>query len=86
MSDASKMDTMWNREWTHRVLGLALEEARTQFESQTWEAFELYGRRGVPCEEVARQLGMSQEAVRHAKSRVARTLRQIIDRIRDEEG
>jgi DNA-binding CsgD family transcriptional regulator len=39
----------------------------------------------MSCEKVAQRLNMSQEAVRHAKSRVMRAVRQIVIRIRAEE-
>ncbi len=84
--DAAQPDTLWNREWTSGVLERALNEAAGQFQASVWQAFELYGRRGVPCEEVARQLNMTPESVRKAKSRIAIVVRQIINRIREDEG
>ena len=53
---------------------------------QSWEAFELYGRRGVPVDEVAERLGMKPEAIRQAKSRISRQVRAEIERLRGEEG
>ncbi len=84
--DETQSDVAWNNEWTRLVLSRAMEEASQKFEPQTWKAFELYGRRSVPYEEVAKQLGMSPESVRHAKSRVAKAVREAINRIRAEEG
>ena len=59
--------------------------ARPKFEPKTWEAFELYGRRGMSAEKAGKRLDMTPEAVRHAKSRVMRTVREIVTQIRDEE-
>ncbi len=75
----------FDREWAEHLLSEAMTEARPKFEPKTWEAFELYGRRGMSCEKTAQRLNMSQEAVRRAKSRVMRAVRQIVIRIRAEE-
>ena len=75
----------FDREWAEHLLSEAMTEARPKFEPKTWEAFELYGRRGMSCEKTAQRLDMSQEAIRHAKSRVMKAVRQIVIRIRAEE-
>jgi len=75
----------FDREWAEHLLSEAMTEARPKFEPKTWEAFELYGRRGMSCEKTAQRLNMSQEAIRHAKSRVMKAVRQIVIRIRAEE-
>jgi len=76
------LDSMWSRQWTAAALEEALHEAEPMFEDRTWKAFELYGRRGVPCREVAEQLNMSEESVRHAKSRVSREVRKVLEKAR----
>ena len=53
---------------------------------RSWEAFELYGRREVPIDEVSQRMDMSPEAIRQAKSRISRLVRAEIERIRIEEG
>ena len=83
--DNEELEAIFDREWVEHVLSQALAEARPKFEPKTWEAFELYGRRGLSAEKVAERLEMTQETVRHAKSRVMRTVREIIIRMRDEE-
>jgi RNA polymerase sigma factor (sigma-70 family) len=79
------LEAAFDREWAEHLLSEAMTEARPKFEPKTWEAFEMYGRRGMSCEKAAERLNMSQEAVRHAKSRVMRAVRQIVIRIRAEE-
>ena len=79
------MEAAFDREWAEHLLSEAMTEARPKFEPKTWEAFELYGRRGLSAERTAKRLNMSEEAVRHAKSRVMRSVRQIVIRIRAEE-
>ena len=79
------LEAAFDREWAEHLLSEAMTEARPKFEPKTWEAFELYGRRGLSAERTAKRLNMSEEAVRHAKSRVMRSVRQIVIRIRAEE-
>ena len=86
LADPTTIRTMWSYEWSKQVVERALTEVARSFEPKTFEAFELYGRRDVPVETVAEQLAMSPDAIRQAKSRVARALREAIERIRDAEG
>jgi RNA polymerase sigma-70 factor (ECF subfamily) len=80
------LDAAWDRQWTEQILQRAMVEARTEVEERTWRAFELYGVRGVPVEEVASETGMSASAIRHAKMRLTRRVREIVTRFREEEG
>jgi RNA polymerase sigma-70 factor (ECF subfamily) len=54
----------------------ALDLIRTEFEAHTWQAFWLTTVEGRAASDVAADLGMSPGAVRVAKSRVLRRLRQ----------
>ncbi len=54
----------------------ALESIRAEFEDRTWRAFWLTAAEGRPPADVAAELGMSPGAVRVAKSRVLRRLRE----------
>ncbi len=76
----------WDHEWSLSVLNRALREVATRFEAATFEAFELYGRRGVPVKASAKRTGLSVDAVRQAKCRVMKAVREEIDRIREAEG
>jgi RNA polymerase sigma-70 factor (ECF subfamily) len=58
------------------VLGRALELIRVEFEERTWRAFWLTAVEDRIPRDVAAELGMSQGAVRVAKSRVLRRLRE----------
>ena len=53
-----------------------LEAVRGEFEGRTWQAFLRTAVEGRPPKEVGPELGMSQGAVRVAKSRVLRRLRE----------
>jgi RNA polymerase sigma-70 factor (ECF subfamily) len=79
------LEAVFDREWAEHLLSEAMTEARPKFEPKTWEAFELYGRRGMSAERAAERLEMTAESVRHAKSRVMRAVREIVIRLREEE-
>ena len=79
------LEAVFDREWAEHLLSEAMTEARPKFEPKTWEAFELYGRRGMSAERAGERLEMTPEAVRHAKSRVMRAVREIVIRLREEE-
>ncbi|MCH2143078.1 MAG: sigma-70 family RNA polymerase sigma factor [Phycisphaerales bacterium] len=80
------LDAAWDRQWTEQILQRAMAEAREEVEDRTWRSFELYGVRGVPVEQVAAETGMTASAIRHAKMRLTRRVREIVTRFRDEEG
>ncbi|MCP4839787.1 MAG: sigma-70 family RNA polymerase sigma factor [Planctomycetes bacterium] len=80
------LDAAWDRQWTEQLLQRAMAEARGEVEARTWRSFELYGVRGVPADEVAKETGMTAAAIRHAKMRLTRRVREIVDRLRDAEG
>lgn len=67
-SDATRLEV---RSLFHR----AMELIRNDFEQQTWQAFWLSVVEERPTDEIARQLGLSANSVRQAKSRVLRRLR-----------
>jgi len=79
------LEAVFDREWAEHLLSEAMTEARPNFEPKTWEAFELYGRRGMSAQRAAERLDMTPESVRHAKSRVMKAVREIVIRLREEE-
>ncbi len=80
------VDEQWDRQWTEQMLTRAMAEVRDEVEEKTWRAFELYGVRGTPAVAVAAETGMSEAAIRHAKMRLTKRLREVVDRMRLEEG
>lgn len=88
VEDEAYAELEWEQEWVRAAISRALDlvKRNTSMTEQSWEAFELYGRREVPIDEVSERLGMSPEAIRQAKSRLARLVRIEIERIRIEEG
>lgn len=85
-AETNDLEVAWEREWTEHLLRRALEEVRATVQPRTMKAFELYGVQGMPAEEVAKETGMTEVAIRHAKMRVLDQLRDCIRRLREEEG
>jgi RNA polymerase sigma-70 factor (ECF subfamily) len=87
-ADSNELDAVWDQEWTRSVIDRAIVAVRMNGKQseQSWEAFDLFGRRGVPISEISSRLGMTPEAIRQAKSRISRQIRGEIERIRSEEG
>ena len=88
LDQAEAVESCWTGEWRHQALVRAIAELRrtSRVTSESWDAFELYGVRGVSLAAAAEQLGMSEAAVQKAKSRVSIMVREELDRIRLEEG
>lgn len=64
------------REYQQFLLRQAFAIMESEFEPRTWQAFVIYVGEGKTAAEVAALLGMSENAVRVAKCRVQRRLRQ----------
>lgn len=63
----------------NRVIRRALDLIRGDFSEQTWTAFVRTSLQGESCQGVAAELGMTANAVRQARFRVLRRLRQELD-------
>jgi RNA polymerase sigma-70 factor (ECF subfamily) len=61
----------------------ALEQVRSEFEGRTWQAFVRTAVDGRKATEAAAELGLSSAAVRQAKSRVLRRLREELGELID---
>jgi RNA polymerase sigma-70 factor (ECF subfamily) len=72
--DTSESDIEERAGLSHRALDLV----RGEFEAKTWDAFHRVAVEGRPTDVVANELGMTSPAVRMAKSRVLRRLREEI--------
>ena len=62
--------TLWDEMSTQQLLRLALTRVRPDFETATWDAFELAWLQNCPALDVARQLHMPIDRVYVSKSRV----------------
>lgn len=66
----------WDRDHDKHVVEKLLAVVRRDFTPVTWEAFQRFGVEGVPAGRVAEELGLSENAVILAKSRVLKRLRE----------
>jgi len=75
--------TLWDNERRTVILQLAMEELRatTKSHDRTIKAFEMVALNQVPVATVAEELEMSDQEVYLAKSRTAKRLRTIIERL-----
>jgi RNA polymerase sigma-70 factor (ECF subfamily) len=74
----SDLSRVWNEEHDRHVAHTLLKAIRPDFEPKTWQAFERTTLHGAKPADVAKELGMSVNAVFIAKSRVLRRLRHEI--------
>lgn len=81
---ASPLSVLWNEEHDRQVMRQLLGILREEFEPQTWNAFEQFALQGQPAAEVAKNLGITPNAVFIAKSRVLARLRQESEGLLDE--
>ena len=66
----------WDREHDRHVLKKLLAIVRPDFGATTWETFQRFALEGRPAAQVAAELGMTENAVIQAKSRILRNLRE----------
>jgi RNA polymerase sigma-70 factor (ECF subfamily) len=66
----------WDREHDEHVVRKLLAAVKPDFSPTTWEAFRRLALDGLPAARVAEELGMPENAVLLAKSRVVRRLRE----------
>ena len=68
-------DTLWDEAFQARVLEVAMQRSRPDFEEATWKMFELAWVQGEAAPRVAAELSVPVESVYVAKSRVLKRLR-----------
>ena len=66
----------WDRDHDKHVVEKLLAVVQPDFSSITWEAFRRFGVDGVPAGRVAEELGLTENAVILAKSRILKRLRE----------
>lgn len=66
----------WDRDHDKQVVDKLLAVVQPDFSPSTWEAFRRFGLAGFPASQVAEELGLSENAVILAKSRVLKRLRE----------
>lgn len=75
--DDEELTDLFEQEWERAVLAECLREVRRHFDPQTLRAFKLYVLESRPAEDVARELGISRNAVYVGKSRVMAHLTEL---------
>lgn len=81
----SAMSREWDAEHDRHVMRKLLELLREEFEPRTWLAFQRFALDNVPAAEVAKELGMTPNAVWIARSRVVARLKQECAELLDDE-
>jgi RNA polymerase sigma-70 factor (ECF subfamily) len=77
LSDATgALAREWDRDHDKYVVEKLLAVVQPDFSTTTWEAFQRFGVDGVPAGRAAEELGLSENAVILAKSRVLKRLRE----------
>lgn len=74
----AELEAAWQSQWDNYVMERCLEQVREEVTPQTMEAFHLFAVLGQPTGEVARRLGMTENAVFGAKRRVLTRMREIV--------
>jgi RNA polymerase sigma-70 factor (ECF subfamily) len=74
----SGLSRMWDAEHDSHVLKYAMREVQPDFTPQTWRAFYATTIDGMTPKEVAAELGITENAVSIAKSRVTSRVRKIV--------
>jgi len=66
----------WDRDHDNAVIQKLLAVVKPDFNPTTWKAFQRFGIEGIPAVRIAEELGLSENAVILAKSRVFKRLRE----------
>jgi RNA polymerase sigma-70 factor (ECF subfamily) len=72
----SGISKLWEREHDEHVTRYLLERIRPDFSEKTWRAFQRFALDGLSADRVAKELGITANAVFIAKSRIMSSLRQ----------
>jgi RNA polymerase sigma factor (sigma-70 family) len=80
-----KLATDWEADYQRALAAQAMERIKGEFQPATWEAFVLTAIEGRTPAQVSGQVGLSVGAIYVAKSRVIARLRQVIERMQEDE-
>jgi RNA polymerase sigma-70 factor (ECF subfamily) len=80
----SELARQWDLDHDRHVFGTLVAVVRPNFETKTWEAFEKFAVQGRRVRDVAAELGMDENAVIQAKSRILKRLRVEAGELLDE--
>lgn len=77
LPDEQTASGVWDSEWERILLDRCLEQVRSEFEPQTFRAFELTVREDRPPGEAAEVLGVPLKTVYNAKHRILKRIREL---------
>ncbi len=81
LASPDALSALWDAEWREKLLAAALDKVRNDLSSTQFQIFDLNVLKDWPAGEVAKSLGVSMASVYLAKHRVAKAVRQEIQRI-----
>lgn len=76
-SDSGSLDQIWEEEWERHVLQLCLSQVRMETDPKHVEAFEMYALGGCSVAETAQAVGVTENVVYIAKTRILSRLRAL---------
>jgi RNA polymerase sigma-70 factor (ECF subfamily) len=76
VADDRELEALWDVEWRASLVEHCLALVRDEVQDKTWQAFDRFACRDEPAAAVARDLGMTENAVYGAK-------RRVLDRVRE---
>ncbi|MFN0135623.1 MAG: RNA polymerase sigma factor [Phycisphaerae bacterium] len=77
-AESRQLDEAYDMEWRLENLNQALERLRREADVDTFQAFDLYARRGWTVRDVSEMLGITANAIYVAKYRMLNRLREIM--------
>ena len=85
-SEPPENEAVFEQQWRDFLLEKATAEVRARCEENTFVAFQLHARRGLPARQVAEILGITEQQVYLASSRIIQRLRDTVARLKAELG
>ncbi len=80
---SNEIEKFWEEEWQRAVVDDCLEEVARTVDSKTYDAFNRYVLQGQPAQDVAKQLGVTRNAVYISKNRVISKVRELRQQIEE---
>jgi len=77
LPDEATAKQVWEQDWEHHTLSMCMNQLRSEVSPSHFQIFELTTFREVPAAEVARQLGLTRDAVYQARYRMLKRLEEL---------
>ena len=75
--DEQAASGVWDVEWERAILDQCLQQARLEFGTEKYRAFEMVVREGRPAADVAQSLGLAVGTVYNAKYHIVKRIREL---------